>query len=341
VSDALLETARVTKRYPVGGSARKGMVTALDDVTLDIRRGETLALVGESGSGKTTLGRCLLRLTKPTSGSVLFEGRDVAALTRSESRRFRRLVQPVFQNPYSSLDPRWSAARTIRESLDAFEIGTAADRRARVSSLLEAVGLTERHGTSRPHELSGGQRQRVALAAALAPEPALVVADEPVSALDVLVQAQILDLIAELQRVFGITLVFITHDLGVVAHLADRVAVMYLGRIVEAGSCADVLETPQHPYTQALVASVPEIDPAARKPPVLVGEIPSPIDPPRGCHFHTRCGVAEEQCRVEQPPLERLGGAERLVACHVRRREAAGSRSTPGESDKEGAHADG
>src|SRR5262249_44714189 len=199
MSATLLATAAVSKHYPVGGGVRKGVVTALDGVTLEISRGETLALVGESGSGKTTLGRCLLRLTRPTSGAVLFEGRDTAAFTRDETRRFRRLVQPVFQNPYSSLDPRWNAARTRRESLDACEIGTAAERRARVSELLAAVGLIERHGQARPHELSGGQRQRVAIAAALAPEPELIVADEPVSALDVLVQAQILDLIAELQ----------------------------------------------------------------------------------------------------------------------------------------------
>ena len=340
MSGALLETAQVSKHYPVGGGVRKGVVTAVDAVTLEVRRGETLALVGESGSGKTTLGRCLLRLTKPTSGRVLFEGRDIATLTREETRQFRRLVQPVFQNPYSSLDPRWSAARTVGESLDAFDIGTAAERRVRVAELLEAVGLTVRHGQARPHELSGGQRQRVAIAAALAPEPELIVADEPVSALDVLVQAQILDLIAELQRAFGVTLVFITHDLGVVAHLADRVAVMYLGRIVEVGTCADVLERPQHPYTQALVASVPEIDPHVRRPPVLAGEIPSPIDPPPGCHFHTRCPLVEAQCRVDQPPLEPLGGGGRLVACHVRRREAQHP-STPTSSDKEGAHADG
>ena len=339
MSQALLEAAAVSKRFPVGSGVRRGEIAALDRVTLDVRVGETLALVGESGSGKTTLGRCLLHLTVPTSGQVLFEGQDLASFSRRELRRFRRLVQPVFQNPYSSLDPRWTAKRTIGEALDAFDLGTPEDRCRRVKELLVAVGLTERQGRSRPHELSGGQRQRVAIAAALAPEPELIVADEPVSALDVLVQAQILDLIAELQSRLGVTLVFITHDLGVVAHLADRVAVMYLGRIVEVGSCADVLERPSHPYTQALVASVPDLDPGAPKPPALAGEIPSPIDPPAGCHFHTRCPFVEAHCRTEQPPLVPLGSADRLVACHVRRREAASPATT--RTDKEGMYADG
>jgi oligopeptide transport system ATP-binding protein len=230
---------------------------------------------------------------------------------------FRRRAQPIYQDPYSSLDPRWRTARTIREPLDAFGIGTPADREARVAELLEAVGLSTRHGAARPHELSGGQRQRAAIAAALAPKPDLIVADEPVSALDVLVQAQILNLIASLQREFGLTIVFITHNLSVVEHLADRVAVMYLGRIVELGATADVLAAPRHPYTRALIDSIPHPDPARRlELSPLRGEIPSPIDPPPGCRFHTRCPIAIDLCRKVDPAL-RGDASGRVVACHL------------------------
>jgi oligopeptide/dipeptide ABC transporter ATP-binding protein len=290
---------------------------AVDDVTFDVRPGEILGIVGESGSGKSTLGRLLLHLIAPTSGRIVFDGTDLSRLDRKGVHAFRRRAQPIYQNPYGSLDPRWRIARTIREPLDAFGLGSTAERETRVAELLDAVGLSARHAAARPHELSGGQRQRAAIAAALAPKPDLIVADEPVSALDVLVQAQILNLIATLQQEFGLTIVFITHNLSVVEHLADRVAVMYLGRIVELGATADVLAAPQHPYTRALIDSVPHADPARRlELSPLRGEIPSPIDPPPGCRFHTRCPIAIDLCRTVDPAL-RSDASGRVVACHL------------------------
>ena len=312
---ALVQAEGVSKRFRVGGVGARRDLHAVVDVDLGVRSGEILALVGESGSGKTTLGRCLLGLSRPSTGRILFDGEDVASLGSDGLQRFRRRAQPVFQNPYSSLDPRWSAGRTIRESLDAFRIGSRDDRRVRVLEVAAAVRLTERQLDAKPHELSGGQRQRVAIAAALAPRPDLIVADEPVSALDVLVQAQILNLIAELQREYRLTIVFITHDLAVVEHLADSVAVMYLGRIVEAGPAAAVLQRPAHPYTQALIRSVPQVA-ERRETQRLAGEIPSPLAPPAGCAFHTRCPVAIERCATDPPPLRSTEGG-RVAACHL------------------------
>jgi peptide/nickel transport system ATP-binding protein len=320
VTDVLVSTARLTRDFTVGRGIGGGRtLRAVDDVTFDVRPGEILGVVGESGSGKSTLGRLLLNLIAPTSGRIVFDGTDLSRLDRKGVHAFRRRAQPIYQDPYSSLDPRWAIDRTIREPLDAFELGTRAEREARVAELLEAVGLSTRHAAARPHELSGGQRQRAAIAAALAPRPDLIVADEPVSALDVLVQAQILNLIASLQREFGLTIVFITHNLSVVEHLADRVAVMYLGRIVELGETADVLAAPQHPYTRALIESVPHPDPARRlELSPLRGEIPSPIDPPPGCRFHTRCPIAIDLCRSVDPAL-RSDASGRVVACHLAR----------------------
>jgi oligopeptide/dipeptide ABC transporter ATP-binding protein len=318
VTGVLVSTEGVTREFAVGRGLGAGRtLRAVDGVDLDVRQGEILGVVGESGSGKSTLGRLLLRLLEPTEGRIVFDGTDLSALDRRGVHSFRRRAQPIYQDPYSSLDPRWRIARTIREPLDAFGIGTTAEREARVAELLEAVGLSERHGAARPHELSGGQRQRAAIAAAIAPRPDLVVADEPVSALDVLVQAQILNLIASLQREFGLTIVFITHNLSVVEHLADRVAVMYLGRVVELGATAEVLRDPQHPYTRALIDAVPHADPSRpseREP--LRGEIPSPIDPPSGCRFHTRCPIAVDVCRTVDPPL-RADASGRVAACHL------------------------
>ncbi|HET8605687.1 MAG TPA: oligopeptide/dipeptide ABC transporter ATP-binding protein [Gaiellaceae bacterium] len=318
MSCELVSTEGLTRDFAVGrGLGATRTLRAVDGVDLEVRKGEILGVVGESGSGKSTLGRLLLRLLEPTSGRILFDGADLSRLDRRGVHAFRRRAQPIYQDPYSSLDPRWRVARTIREPLDAFGLGTAAERETRVAELLEAVGLSERHGAARPHQLSGGQRQRAAIAAAIAPRPDLVVADEPVSALDVLVQAQILNLIASLQREFGLTIVFITHNLSVVEHLADRVAVMYLGRIVELGRTAEVLRDPQHPYTRALIDSVPHPDPA-RGPDLsaLRGEIPSPIDPPAGCRFHTRCPIAVDLCTTVDPPL-RADASGRVVACHL------------------------
>ena len=322
---ALVELHGVTRDF--AAKARLGdnrTLRAVDEVTLDIRRGEILGLVGESGSGKSTLGRLLLRLLRPSTGRIVFDGTDISRLGRADVHAFRRRAQPIYQDPYSSLDPRWRIARTVREPLDGFRIGTPEEREARVVELLEAVGLSTRHGAARPHELSGGQRQRAAIAAALAPRPDLVVADEPVSALDVLVQAQILNLIASLQELFGLTILFITHDLAVVEHLADRVAVMYLGKIVEVGPTDGVLSSPRHPYTRALIESIPHPDPGrSLELPSLRGEIPSPLAPPSGCRFHTRCPIAVDRCRSVSPALDQVDG-DHAVACHLAHgREAA------------------
>jgi peptide/nickel transport system ATP-binding protein len=253
---------------------------------------------------------------RPTAGTVRFDGEEVGTAGRARTR-FRRRVQPIFQNPYSSLDPRWPVARTVREPLDAFGIGTRQERDGRVGELLESVGLTRRHADARPHQLSGGQRQRVAIAAALALGPDLIVADEPVSALDVMVQAQILNLICDLQRELGVALVFITHDLAVVDHIADRVAVMYLGKVVEAGPADEVLQRPQHPYTRTLIDAIPQPDPRRRLQAGAVrGEIPSPLAPPPGCHFHPRCPLAIDLCRTEAPAMTEYAEGH-IASCHV------------------------
>jgi oligopeptide/dipeptide ABC transporter ATP-binding protein len=297
------------------GSA--AVVHALDDVSLVVGSGELVAIVGESGSGKSTLARCVLGLTRPTAGSIHLRGQDVTAFRGRRLRDFRRRVQPVFQDPHASLDPRWSVGRTVREPLDAYGIGTGAEREERVRTLLDRVGLPARMASRRPHELSGGQRQRVGIAAALALDPELIVADEPVSALDASVQAQILNLLSELQRDLGIAILLITHNLAVVEHVCDRAIVLYLGRVAEEGPVRDLFRDPEHPYTRALMAAIPHPDPRRRLTVAGVrGEIPSPIDPPSGCRFHTRCPLAIEVCRIEQPGLTPFGPAHR-VACHV------------------------
>ncbi len=324
----LLRAEGLTKRFAAPGGllrGRRGALVAVDDVALELRRGEVVALVGESGSGKTTLGRLLLGLLRPSAGRILFAGRELAGRRDAD---FRRRVQPVFQNPWSSLDPRWSVERIVREPLDAHRIGDARRRGERVRELLGEVGLGESLLQAHPHELSGGQRQRVAIASALALEPDLIVADEPVSALDVLVQAQILNLTARLQREHGLAILFITHNLAVVEHIADRVCVMYLGRIVEEGPVDVVLRAPEHPYTRALIEAAPVPDPARRRrPEPLRGEIPSPLDPPRGCHFHPRCPLAEPRCSLEVPLLSRFAPGH-VAACHVTA-DAAGATPQP------------
>ncbi len=304
MSEPLLVLQDLVKQFPVGHriGGRAARVHAVDGVSLEVRRGEVLALVGESGSGKSTLGRCVTGMDTPTSGRIVFEGRDLAGLSRRGQAAFRRRVQPVFQDPRSSLDPRWPVSRTIQEPLDANRVGTRSERLERVGELMDLVGLPRYLAGRRPGELSGGQQQRVAIAAALALGPDLVVADEPVSALDVSVQAQILNLLDSLRSRLGLALLFIAHDLSVVGHLADRVAVMYLGRVVEVGSTQEIFDRPRHPYTQALIEAIPYPDPT--RPMVvsrLKGEIPSPIDPPPGCHFHTRCPLALDRCRQQVP----------------------------------------
>lgn len=317
----LLRVEGLVKRFPVhSGMFRRGaQLHAVEGVSLDVAPGEVLAVVGESGSGKSTLARCILRLIDPTAGRVVFDGEDVTAMTGRSLNAFRQRVQPVFQDPFSSLDPRWTVGRSVREALDAHAIGTKNERDARVADLLDRVGLSPALAVRRPHELSGGQRQRVGIAAALAPSPALIVADEPVSALDVSVQAQVLNLLSDLQRDLQLAILFVAHDLSVVEHISHRVAVMYLGRIVETGATEDVFRDPQHPYTQALLAAIPLPDPSQRlRAPELRGEIPSPISPPSGCRFHTRCPVAIARCAEEDPEMTDFGGGHQ-AACHIAR----------------------
>ncbi len=325
-SQALLEVRGLVKHFPAerGLLGGRAVVHAIDGVDLDVRPGEVLAVVGESGSGKSTLARCVLRLVEPTAGTIAFDGEDVTRIRGARLARFRQRVQPVFQDPFSSLDPRWRVGRSVREALDAFGIGTRDEREARVHDLLDRVGLSPVLAARRPHELSGGQRQRVGIAAALAPAPDLIVADEPVSSLDVSVQAQVLNLLAELQRDLGLAIVFVAHDLAVVEHLSHRVAVMYLGKVVELGSTEQVFRRPRHPYTKALLDAIPYPDPTRRvRAPGLEGEIPSPIMPPAGCRFHTRCPVAIDRCRSDEPAFTQFDDGH-VAACHVAALEIAG-----------------
>jgi oligopeptide transport system ATP-binding protein len=291
----------------------------VDGASFDIQRGETLALVGESGCGKTTVGRTLLRLYEPTAGRVLFDGEDIASFSGERLRGFRRRAQMIFQDPYASLNPRMKVEEVIAEPLRAHGLGGRTERRARVRELLERVGLPEAAARRYPHAFSGGQRQRIGIARALALRPELVVADEPVSALDVSIQAQIVNLLSDLQDELGLTLLFIAHDLAVVRHIAARVAVMYLGRIVELGACDTLFNDARHPYTQSLLSAVPVPDPVLerrRERIVLTGDVPSPINPPAGCRFHTRCPYVMPDCRTTTPELRPTDDG-RVVACHL------------------------
>ena len=323
---ALLQVEDLVKTFPAGGPPwRRRRVHAVTGVDLRLGRGRTLGLVGESGSGKSTLGRCVLGLTRPDSGRVLFDGQDVHAMSRTAAAEFRRRAQPVFQDPFGSLDPRWPVGRSVREALDVHRVGTPLDRDRRVADLFDRVGLSPSLAGRLPRQLSGGQRQRVGIAAALTTEPDLIVADEPVSALDVSVQAQVLNLFTDLQRDLGLTTVFIAHDLGVVEHVSDDVAVMYLGRVVEHGLVATVLQDPLHPYTRALVAAIPHPDPRRRLThDPLPGEIPSPVDPPPGCAFHPRCALAVPGCRDALPALLDVDNGRQL-ACPVVARQLSAS----------------
>jgi oligopeptide/dipeptide ABC transporter ATP-binding protein len=322
MSEALLEVQNLVKHFPVGGgmfSGPTGLVRAVDDVSFSIQRGETVGLVGESGCGKTTTGRCILQLERATSGRILFEGVDLTTLDQAALRAVRRKVQVIFQDPYSSLNPRMTIGQILAEPLKVHGIvPDGAQREARVRELLEQVGLLPQHARRYPHQLSGGQRQRVGIARALAMEPALIVCDEPVSALDVSIQAQIINLLEDLQQRLGLTYLFIAHDLSVVRHISDRVVVMYLGKVVEVADRQALYEDPLHPYTRALLSAVPIPDPALearREHTVLRGEVPSPLSPPPGCVFHPRCPRAEAICSAQVPQLREIKPGHR-GACH-------------------------
>jgi oligopeptide/dipeptide ABC transporter ATP-binding protein len=315
----LLEVHDLVKHFPIRGGLLQlpvAWVKAVDGVSFDIERGETLGLVGESGSGKSTVARTILRLIPPTSGEVLLEGKSVFKASPREMKKLRRDVQIIFQDPYGSLNPRMPIGEIIGEGLTIHGIGSPREREAAVNRLLEIVGLRGQHRGRFPHEFSGGQRQRIGIARALALTPKMIIADEPVSALDVSIQSQVLNLMSDLQREFNLTYLFVAHNMAVVEQVSDRIAVMYLGKIVEIGPAEELCRDPKHPYTKALISAVPVADPEAhRERTVLKGDIPSPINPPSGCHFRTRCPIATERCAVEEPLLRPVGKG-RVAACH-------------------------
>ncbi|CAN5594842.1 dipeptide ABC transporter ATP-binding protein [soil metagenome] len=312
----LVKVRHLVKHFPVEGS--DDVVRAVDDVSFEILRGETLGLVGESGCGKSTVGRCLLRLIEPTAGQIDFDGRNVRSLNRSDLRELRREMQIVFQDPYASLNPRMRVGDIVGEPLVIHKIGTKKERGERVGELLRRVGLDPDYRRRYPHEFSGGQRQRIGVARTLALNPKLVVADEPVSALDVSVQAQVVNLLQDLQQEFGLTYLFISHGLAVVEHISTRVAVMYLGRIVEIAGAADLYLRPLHPYTQALLSAIPVPDPKRKRERiVLQGDVPTPINPPSGCRFRTRCPIAIDECARIDPELRELSAGHRVACIRV------------------------
>lgn len=318
---AVLAVRDLVKHYEVGaglfGRGRK-QLRAVDGVSFSIAPGETLGLVGESGCGKSTVGKAVLRLVEPTSGHIALEGEDITTLGAAAMLERRKKMQVIFQDPYSSLNPRMKAGEIVQEPLINFGIGTRAEQQERVAALFARVGLRPDQRANYPHEFSGGQRQRLGIARALALGPSVIIGDEPVSALDVSVQAQVINLMMDLQQEFGLSYLFVAHDLGVVEHISHRVAVMYLGKIVEIAACAALFESPRHPYTEALLAAVPVSHPRARRRrTVLRGDVPSPINPPSGCRFHTRCPIAIARCREEEPPLIH-GATGHGVACHLR-----------------------
>lgn len=315
MSEVILEAKNIKKHFPI----RKGLllrevarVKAVDDVSLTVRKGETLGLVGESGCGKSTLGRTLIRLYEPTAGTIDFDGQNFLKLKGSALRKKRKNMQMIFQDPYASLDPRMTVGQIIRQPMDIHNVGTVAERGQRVLELIELVGLRKAHVNRYPHEFSGGQRQRISIARAIALNPELIICDEPVSALDVSIQAQILNLLKDLQEKLNLTYVFISHDLSVIEHTCDRIAVMYLGKIVEIAERDELFKNPQHPYTQALIAAIPRVGAGKKKiKKSLGGEVPSPINPPSGCSFHTRCPYKMDICSVQTPVLEGAGSHQK------------------------------
>jgi oligopeptide transport system ATP-binding protein len=300
--EVLLEVKDLVKHFPIRQgvifSKQVGAVQAVDGIGFNVNKGETLGLVGESGCGKTTAGRCILRLIEPTSGEVKFDGKDVPSLPKDELRELRKEMQIIFQDPYGSLNPRMTVGDIVGEPLHIHKLAKGAAKEKRVREILETVGLSAFHARRFPHEFSGGQRQRIGIARALAVDPRLIICDEPVSALDVSIQAQVINLLQDLQEEFGLTYLFIAHDLSVVKHISDRVAVMYLGKIVELTGKTELYRNPKHPYTQALLSAIPEADPTIKKERILLkGDVPSPINPPSGCRFHTRCPKAMDICK--------------------------------------------
>jgi oligopeptide transport system ATP-binding protein len=324
VTETILTVDNLVKHYPVTrGVVFKrtiGHVRAVDGVSLELKAGETLGVVGESGCGKSTLARVLMNLERPTAGSVTYRGKDIFSLHGADLRRMRRQIQLVMQDPYTSLNPRMTVGDLIGEPFEIHtEVAPKGDRRRKVQELLEVVGLNPEHINRYPHQFSGGQRQRIGIARALALRPEIIVCDEPVSALDVSIQAQVMNLLDRLQNEFGLAYIFIAHDLSVVRHLSDRVAVMYLGKIMETGSEDQIYERPTHPYTQALLSAVPVPDPAVRQTKQIIrltGDVPSPANPPSGCRFRTRCWKAQEICANEVPPLVERPGTDHPSACH-------------------------
>lgn len=320
MTEPLLKVENLKKYFPIyGGVFQKtvGHVKAVDDISFEVKKGETLALVGESGCGKSTTGRTLLRLLEPTEGRVFFEGEELTKLKNEHMRKKRRDLQIVFQDPFASLNPRKTVFKILEEPLIVHNYGNKEERREKVYQLLEVVGLHKDHARRYPHQFSGGQRQRIGIARALALNPKLIVADEPVSALDVSIQSQVLNLMEDLQEQFDLTYIFISHDLSVVRHISDRVAVMYLGAIVEMADKEDLYNKPLHPYTQALLSAVPEPDPDIKKERILLtGDVPSPANPPSGCKFHTRCMYKMDICTKERPEFRDVGN-NHIVACHL------------------------
>jgi len=317
----LLEVKHLKKHFPIkGGVFSKiiGYVYAVDDINFTLEKGETLGLVGESGCGKSTTGRTILRLIEPTEGMISFEGQDITHLDKGAMRALRREMQIIFQDPYASLNPRMTVGSIIGEPLEIHKIAKGSEKEERVAALLQKVGLRAEDMRKYPHEFSGGQRQRIGIARALALNPKLIVCDEPVSALDVSIQAQVINLLEDLQAEFGLSYLFIAHNLNVVEHISNRVAVMYLGQIVELASDEELYKNPQHPYTEALLSAVPIPDPTVKKKRIILeGDVPSPINPPKGCHFHTRCMYKDKICEEVEPEFKDIGGGH-WVACHFR-----------------------
>ncbi|MBM7604613.1 oligopeptide transport system ATP-binding protein [Metabacillus crassostreae] len=319
MSELLLEVNGLKKYFPITGGIfgkKTGEVKAVDDISFFVKKGETLGIVGESGCGKSTTGRLLMRLIEASDGRILFEDKEITSMTKSELRKTRRDIQMVFQDPYASLNPRHSIGKILEEPLIVHGIGTKEERKKRVQEMLEIVGLSSYHARRYPHQFSGGQRQRIGIAKALMTKPKLIIADEPVSALDVSIQAQVLNLMKDIQNEFQLTYLFIAHDLGVVRHISDRVGVMYLGRLIELSDSEELYNNPLHPYTKALLSAVPIADPEIKRERINIsGEIPSPSNPPSGCAFHTRCPECMDMCKTTRPEYRSIDG--HYVACHL------------------------